>query len=135
MQLYDHLKGLTSQKKIIFDPENTEHTKNYIPYIISRFISMIDIFLPYVNEMNKYLGQMRKQDHRLFFWALLPERDVHFNYLKKKKDKNVLSEQEDIAIVSRYFNFGTKDAKAAIDILTSNQIQQIKNKFKHGRIK
>jgi hypothetical protein len=91
---------------------------------------MCDIFLPYVNELNRYLGQLRKQDHRLFFWSLLPQRDVYFNYIKKKKDVS----QEDKALVARYFNFGTRDADAAVQILTPEQLQQIRDKYKHGRV-
>lgn len=129
LELFDHLKGITSQKTP-FDPENSEHTKNYIPFLISRFVSMCDIWLPFVNELNKYMGQLRKQDHRLFFWALLPQQYIRFNYIKKKKDISL----EDKKLIAQYFKFGTRDAEAAVNMLTIEQIQQIKNMYTHGQV-
>lgn len=130
IDLFQHLKGLTSEKTP-FDPNDPEHTKEYRPYIISRFISMCDIFLPYVNELNRYMGLLRKQDHRRFFWALLPQRYVFFRYIKKRKDASA----EDKALIARYFEFGSRDTEAAVQLLSNKQIKQIRKKYEHGQTK
>jgi len=89
---------------------------------------MCDLFLPFVNEVNKYLTVLRKEDHRTYFWALLPQRNFYFKYLKKPKENNV----DDKEIIGKFFKFGTRDSEAALKLLSPDQIKNIRSKYKHG---
>ena len=53
LSLFDHLNNLT-ENKTEYDPMNDVQTKSYEPYMINRYISMCDFYLPLVNEINKY---------------------------------------------------------------------------------
>lgn len=79
LSLFDHLNNL-SDKKIDFNPN--DH-KNYEPYMINRFVSMCDLFIPLVNEINRY--DVPKDVHYKYYLNSIPKGNSFLNIFPKKK--------------------------------------------------
>lgn len=124
MKLFDHLNNLTVNK-IEFDPMNDEMTKSYTPYMINRFISMSELYLPIVNEINK-CQNIPKESHYRYFNTILPKRRQYFKYIKKKTE----IDDKDRDLLCKYYKVGPRQVDEYIDILTEEQIQIIVNKYK-----
>jgi hypothetical protein len=119
LNFFDHLNNLTLYKKE-FDPNNDEQRKSYIPFMINRFISMTDVYVPIVNEINQY-PDIPKETHYRYFSAVLPKRKHFFKYIKKKKDLNI----EDKEKICEYFECSIKDAERFMNEMSLSQIKQI----------
>jgi hypothetical protein len=126
MELFDYLKAMTEKKEEL-DFDNEEIRKGYSSYLINRFISMCEIFIPLCNEINKY--DIPKETHYKYFFSILPKRKQFFRYIKKKKD---LSE-DDKLIIANYFQIGKKEAEQYIKILDEKQLKEILDIFKYGK--
>jgi len=118
LNLFDHLVNLTTEKTE-FDPNNDEQAKSYNPYMINRFISMDETYIPIVNEVNKY--DLPKDVHYNFWKAVLPQRRHYFKYMKNKKEWD--SDVKDK--ISRYFECGTNDVDNHLRVLTEEQVNSI----------
>ncbi|MEM4261038.1 MAG: hypothetical protein QXG00_07390 [Candidatus Woesearchaeota archaeon] len=128
MELFDHLNNLTQFKKEA-DFSNDEVKKSYDKYMINRWISMVDFFIPIVNEINKY--DISEKDHYNFYLSALPKRKYFFNYIKKKKDIN----NDEKRYLAHYFNVGKKEAEIYINILEEDEIQEILNIYRYNKNK
>lgn len=129
MDLFEHLTTITTSK-VQLDKQDIDNMKSYNPYIINKFVSMSDIFIPLVNEINKY-PNIPKDIHQRFFKSTLPKRKQYFKYLKKKKEKS----DNDINYIADWYEITFKDAKMYMDILTDNQIKSIVKKYEYGNKK
>jgi len=130
MDLFDHLSNLTI-KKIVPDFSLEEVNKSYDIYMINRFVSMIEAWIPIVELVNEI--SLSKETHYTFLMNMLPKANVKFKYLSKKKNDKVFEEQKEILM--KYFDFGTRDLECALYILTEEQIKNICKKYSYGKTK
>jgi len=126
MDIFNHLENLTQLKKEA-DFSNDEIKKSYQKYMINRFISMCEFFVPVVNEINRY--DIPESVHYNYYLNILPKRKYFFNYIKKKKE---LDESEK-KYIAHYFEVGMKEAENYINILDEDQITEILNIYKYGK--
>ena len=126
MELFDYLKALTERNDFV-DFDNEEVRKDYQPYLINRFVSMAEVFIPVVNEINRY--DLPKNTHFRYMFSLLPKRKQFFPYIKKAKD---LTQTEKL-ILANYFEVGLKEAERYISILDEKQIEEILSIFRYGK--
>ena len=118
MTLFEHLDSLTV-KKMDFDPTNDIQAKSYDQFMINRFVSMIDLYVPYVNDINQF--QVSKKVHYDYYKALLPKKRHYFRYIKAKKEFNIEEKQ----CLCTYFECGMTEAEGYIKVLTEEQIRKI----------
>ncbi len=128
MEIFDYLKCLTETKEDL-DFCNDEISKNYQPYMINRFVSMAEIYLPFVVEANKY--DLPKETHYNFFKEILPKRKQYFSYLKKKKDIDL----EDKKYIADYFQVSLREAEEYCNIMKDEEIKEILKIYKYGKNK
>ncbi|HON83974.1 MAG TPA: hypothetical protein PLI22_07590 [Caldisericia bacterium] len=128
LSLFDHLNNLT-ENKTEYDPMNDVQTKSYEPYMINRYISMCDFYLPLVNEINKY--DIPKNVHYRYFLSSLPKRKQFFKYISKGKDVN----KDDKEKIAKYFECGNREAEMYLEILSEDQVKTIVQKFDYGKTK
>lgn len=128
MKLFDYLKSMTENKDDL-DFSNDEISKGYQPYMINRYISMIDVFVEFVNELNKY--DLPKDVHYKAYKSILPQRKLFFPYIKKSKDLNL----EEKKYIAKYFEVGLKESEEYINILSEDEISEILNIYVYGRNK
>ena len=127
MELFDYLKALTERNEFV-DFDNEEVRKGYQPFMISRFISMAEVFTQVVNEINRF-SDIPKEAHFRYFFSVLPKRRQFFKYIKKPKD---LSQDEKL-VIANYFEVGLTDAERYINMLSEEEINQILEIYKYGK--
>ena len=125
--LFDHLNDLTLGKPE-WDKYDDRRIKTYDPYIINRFVSMVKMFVPLINKINR--SELSKEDHYNFLSGSLPKRKQYFKYIGKKADNN----KEARECIIKYFNIGPRQVDEYLDILTTEQAQEIVKKYDHGRV-
>jgi len=119
--IFDYLNNICVDKVPI-----TEDDTGYSPYMINRFVSMSNIFIPMVNEINKY--QLPKEIHFQYMSSVLPKRKQFFKYMKKKKeDKNF---DKNIECLCKYYEIGRKEAENYLNVLSNEQIKEIVEMYK-----
>lgn len=129
MTLFEHLHEITVRKSDLdFTDDNVN--KNYSQYAINRWMSMIDVYIPIVNELNRYVA-MDNQTHYRFYKSVIPKRNQkqYFPYIKKVKDLTF----EEQKYIAHYFEIGTREAKEYIKILSEEQIHEILETYRHGK--
>jgi len=126
MGLFDHLNAITVSK-IDFDINNDEQAKSYNNYMINRFVSMTDMFVSVVNEINRY--DVPKDVHYNYYKAVLPKRKYYFKYMKQKTDVDEHTRE----LLCEYFQCANGEIEQHLKILTKEQIKTITDVYKHRR--
>ena len=126
MKPFDYINSINFTKKnLMKGSENDELAeKGYVPYITNKTLSYFTDTLLYANEMNRY----HFLDNRLQY-------EFYLNSIRKKKrfakwakaDKN-----NDIEMISQYYQCSPTKAISALSILTSEQLKEIKNKMEQA---
>ena len=122
---FDYLNAINSKTDIIResdDPERTE--KDYVPYMVNRGLSYFPDSIMYANEMNglAHLDKLLQFDYLLN--SLRPRKRMS-KWAKKREDS-------DLDAVVEYFGYGYKKAQQALSVLSTQQLQQIKQKLEKG---
>lgn len=120
MKLFDHIDNISLHKRSL----NEDELKSYSPYMINRFVSMSEMFLPMVNVLNQF--DIPKDVHNRFMQGFIPKRKQYFKYISSKKD----NKSHEIECLQKYFEVGLSEAEGYLDILTAVQLKDIVDKFK-----
>lgn len=122
--LFDILNNITNGKQPIINEDNE---KDYNPYMINRFLSGSMDCVLYANEMN--------QRHFL-------DKKIQFDYLfhsirKTKRFSKFLKAEtsEDLELVKTYYNYNNERAREALKILTTEDLDQIRESLSTGGLK
>ena len=124
-ELKEYLNALNFSKKNVMDSEDKQWIKKYPAFIINKMLSAFSDTIMLVNEMNR--------NHFV-------DKDMQFQFLlnsirSKKRFSPFLraSKLKDIECVKEYYGYSNDKAKSALDILTKEQLNLIKEKlFKGG---
>lgn len=123
-ELKDYLKSINQTKEPLLDSEDEEWTKKYPPFIINKCLAPFPDTILLVNEIN----QLHHVDKKLQFDFLinsLRPRKRFTPWLKAKKLEN-------LQYVKEFYGYNNAKAKAALDILSEEQISAIKRKMYKG---
>lgn len=125
INIFFHLNNLT-RNKVFPDFSLEEIQKTYEPFMVNRFFSMFDAFIPIIEIVNQM--NLDKENHYRFLFNLLPQQSMSFNnYISKKK--NELKEEEKKYLI-KYFECGKNDLDCILDLLSQKQIDSIMSKYK-----
>lgn len=124
MKLGDYLKAINSTKKPLMDSEDEFIEKDYVPFVVNRCLSFFPDTIIQTNEMNIRCHADKKMQFD-FLRGTIRKANRYSPWLKETLP-------EDIDIIKEYFNFSNRKAKEALDILTDDQVRQIKNKLSKG---
>lgn len=112
---FDHINAIfTNQNPEYYDQLNESDRKTFTPYIINMGISMNPNYLVYVNEMNKYWGEITPRTLYLFYSQLLPKGKQFNKWVKGKKEENY--EPWIIELVAKHFSISQHDAISYLNI-------------------
>ena len=123
-ELKDYLNAINHSKEPLLDSEDEDWTKKYPPYIVNKCLAPFPDTIQLVNEIN----QLHHLDKKLQFDFLinsLRPRKRYAPWMKAKKLKN-------LEYVKEYYGYNNEKAKAALDILSDEQISAIKQKLNKG---
>jgi hypothetical protein len=126
-ELKEYLNAINHTKERLLDSEDEEWEKKYPPFVVNKCVYPFQDTIMLVNEIN----QLPHLDKKLQFDFLLNSvrsRRRFTPWLKANKLDNL----ED---VKEYYNYSNEKAKQALDILTDEQIAEIKKKLYKGGAK
>ena len=124
MNPFEYVNSITHNKKDIMSDDLAE--KGYNSFMVNRSLSYFHDTVLMANEMNQH----HHLDNRLKY-------DFLINIVRKKKrfSKWIKPETEsDVEVVKEYYGYSNEKAKSALSLLTSNQINELRQKvYKGGR--
>jgi hypothetical protein len=126
-ELKDYLNAINHTKERLLDSDDEDWEKKYPPFVVNKCVYPFQDTIMLVNEIN----QLPHLDKKLQFDFLLNSvrsRKRFTPWLKANKLDNL----ED---VKAYYNYSNEQAKQALDILTDEQIAEIKKKLYKGGAK
>ena len=128
-ELKDYLNAINFTKENLLDTEDTTWEKKYPPYIINKCLSMHYDCIAQANEMNGYHFLDKKVQFNFLINSIRKNKRFGGKWLSKTKLKN-------LEYIKEYYGYSNEKAKQAIDILTVEQIEEIKQSLtKGGRTK
>ena len=123
-ELKDYLKSINRTKEKLMDNDDELWEKKYPPFIINKCLAPFPDTVHLVNEMNVNHHLDSKLQYDFLLNSLRP-RERYTPCLKAKKIKN-------LDYVKEYYGYSNEKAKVALDILSDEQIETIKNSLSKG---
>ena len=124
MSPFDYLNAINYTKKDIMVDDIVE--KQYNPFMVNRGLSYFQDTVLMANEMNQY----EHLDNRLKF-------DFLINIVRKRKRFSKWNKPEvatDLDVIKEYYGYSNEKARMVHNLLTDNQITELRRKvFKGGR--
>lgn len=119
---FDFINAINFDKKVLIVDDWSE--KQYIPYIVNRGLSFgADTVIP-ANEMNSRPHLDRKLQFDFLINTIRP---------RKRYNKWVKADKVDaIELVKTYYGYSIEKARQALSILTSEQLDHLKQKLEKG---
>ena len=126
MELKDWLNSINFTKKNLVEEDPTS-IKDYAPYIINRCLSGHLDCVMFVNEMNKY-PNLDKDMQYSFYLNTLRKKKRFSPWLRKDK-------VTDLQCVKQYYGYSNEKASQALKILSTQQLDYIKQRLDTGGMK
>ena len=123
-ELKDYLKSINRTKEKLMDSDDELWEKKYPPFIINKCLAPFPETVHLVNEMNVNHHLDSKLQFDFLLNSIRP-RERYTPWLKAKKIKN-------LDYVKEYYGYSNEKAKVALDILSDEQIETIKNSLSKG---
>ena len=123
-ELKDYLKSINRTKEKLMDSDDELWEKKYPPFIINKCLAPFPDTVHLVNEMNVNHHLDSKLQFDFLLNSIRP-RERYTPWLKAKKIKN-------LEYVKEYYGYSNEKAKVALDILSDEQIETIKNSLNKG---
>ena len=124
-ELKDYLKAINESKENLLDTPDPTWEKKYPPYVINRCMSMFYDTVMHSNEMNGLHFLPKRMQFHYFINSIRKKRRFGGKWLSQTKLK-------DLALVKEYYGYSNSKAKEALNILSKNQIENIKIKLIKG---
>tara|TARA_Y100001947_G_scaffold97900_1_gene83577 strand:+ start:45 stop:440 length:396 start_codon:yes stop_codon:yes gene_type:complete len=118
-ELKDYLKAINESKENLLDTPDPTWEKKYPPYVINRCMSMFYDTVMHSNEMNGLHFLPKRMQFHYFINSIRKKRRFGGKWLSQTKLK-------DLALVKEYYGYSNSKAKEALNILSKNQIENIK---------
>ena len=124
-ELKEYLKAINESKEDLMSTNDEAWAKKYPTYIINRCLSMFWDTLPQANEMNGYHFLDNKVQFQFLINSVRTKKRFGGRWLKQSK-------LIDLEYVKEYFGYGNEKAREALNILTTKQIEDIKETLNKG---
>lgn len=119
---WDFLKDISQKKENIFSDDTK---KSYTPYMVNRYLSMLQSTVLYAQEMNLRPGMAPDMHYQYLLSAVRPMYR-RFEYKKAEKD------HEDIIMLSNYYQCSITKARDYFKLHSIEELVAIGNKFNQG---
>lgn len=128
-ELRNYLNAINFTKENLLDTDDLTWEKKYPPFIINKCLSMHYDCIAQANEMNGYHFLDKKVQFNFLINSIRKNKRFGGKWLSQTKLKN-------LEYIKEYYGYSNEKAKQAIDILTVEQIEEIKQSLtKGGRTK
>lgn len=119
---FDFIKDLSQKKQYILNEDNQ---KDYVPYLINKFLSMHQSTILYAQEMN-IRHQIEKDMHYDYLFESLRPMNRYFKYHKSNK------KSDDLLLLSDYYQCSLIKAKEYLNIHDESDLDMIRSKMNKG---
>lgn len=116
--LFDFLNGMTIHKTE-FDFTDNEIDSAYSQYMINRFISMSEVYLPIARELVR--GRYPNDVHYNMLKSMMPKQKIYFPYIKPVKKYS----DKELLILSNYYEVGNHDLPEIINNMSEADVNSI----------
>jgi len=120
----DYIPAISHTKKRLMDSDDEQWEKNYQAYLVNKNYSNFQDTILYANEMNKYHNLDNKLQFDYLLNSIRPRK--RFSPWHKKTIHN------DFDYVKEYYGYNNKKTEQALNILTKEQIDDIKSQMNKG---
>ena len=124
-ELKDYLQAINETKKPLLDSDDTEWEKKYAPFIINRCVSMHYDTVMNANEMNGLHFLPKTMQFHYLINSIRKKKRFGGKWISQAKLK-------DMEVVKEYYGFSNAKAKEALNLLTKDQIENIKISLSKG---
>ena len=124
-ELKDYLQAINETKKPLLDSDDKEWKKKYPPFVINRCLSMFYDTIMHSNEMNGLHFLPKTMQFHYLINSIRKKKRFGGKWLSQAKLK-------DMDVVKEYYGFSNVKAKEALNLLTKDQIEIIKNNLNKG---
>ena len=123
-ELKEYLNSINYQKNNLMDTDDVAWEKKYQAYIVNKCLAPFGDTIMLVNEMNIRHHLNNKLQYN-FLLNSLRTRKRFAPWMKSSKSKN-------LEYVKEYYGYSNEKAKSALDMLSNEQIDYIKQKLNRG---
>ena len=123
-ELKEYLKAINQTKEPLMDGDDEEWERKYPPFIVNKCVAPFADTIMLVNEINQLPNVDKKMQFDFLLNSLRP-RKRFTPWLKATKLEN-------LEYVKEFYGYNNVKAKAALDILSDEQISAIKQKLNKG---
>jgi hypothetical protein len=124
-ELKDYLQAINETKKPLLDSDDKEWEKKYAPFIINRCLSMFYDTIMHSNEMNGLHFLPKTMQFHYLINSIRKKKRFGGKWISQAKLK-------DMEVVKEYYGFSNAKAKEALNLLTGDQIENIKITLNKG---
>ena len=124
MKLGEYLNAINHSKKPLMDTDDEQAEKQYNPFIVNRCLSYFIDTVLHSNLMNQHPEIPSKMQFD-YLSSSIRKRKRFSKWLKQETDNN-------LEIIKEYFQYSDTKAKEICDILTEEEIEEIKKYLHHG---
>ena len=124
-ELKDYLNAINFTKQNLLDTDDLTWEKKYPPFIINKCLSMHYDSIAAANEMNGYHFLDKKVQFHFLINSIRKKKRFGGKWLSQAKLKN-------LEYVKEYYGYSNEKAKDALNILTEEQVELIKNTLSKG---
>ena len=104
-----------------------EDKKKFSPFMVNRYLSMSDDFLPFVNHFQKYtIEVMPQKSVYQFYCNLLPKKKTYLRYLSGKKEK---TNDLVVSFIMKYFEVSKIQAAEYYKLMPKSDLILLLKKF------
>jgi hypothetical protein len=122
--IFDHLKGITKDKTP-WDSLSEEDKKSWDDYMITRWLSMIPEYIPFLNDLQTIRGtHLKSKDYYNMLLYSLPNKYVYVKYIKKPRTYETKKELLDF--FSSYYKISKRES---LDIIHIFRTLNLENEF------
>lgn len=125
--IFDILKEITYTKSDL-DFTNSDITNVYDIFMINRWLSMVESYVPVVECCNN--SKLTKKNHYNYLKNLIPKNLTFFKYIKKNVDKS-----KELEAIASFYNCSISKAKEYMKLIPNEYILDIMKHEdgKHGK--
>jgi len=124
MNLSEYLNSINHSKENLIREGSEREEKSYAPFVINRCLSYFPDTIFLVNTVNS-VPNIEKIFHYEYLLHSVRKRKRFSKWLKKEA-------REEISWIKEYYKVSTKRAEEYADILSDEQLQDIKGKTIYG---
>jgi len=127
MNPFDYVNSINHKKNNLMNGSDNDELseKLYNPYVVNKALSYFADTIMFANQVNQLHGVDSKLQYEYLLNSIKPKK--RFSKWVKREDN------DEIEMIKLYFNYSDKKARQVYNLLSSDQINNIRNELVRGK--